>query len=342
MKLLTCVVPCYNSAAYMERAVDSLLSGGEEMEILIVNDGSKDATGEIADRLAKEHPGVVFAHHQENGGHGSAINYGIQNGTGLFFKVLDSDDRVIKENMPGLMDLLRRLAGSDEVPDMIMHDYVYDNPDRENVFTVSYWGRMKPDTAVTWEETRPFHIWNQFIIHCLIYRTQFLRDIALKLPEHIFYDDNIYIYRPLAYTKRILYHPHTLYGYYVGRSDQSVNDKVILSRLNQVTSIAKQMITSYKMEELNKLPKHLRKHMINNCCGQLFTTSSLQFIQNDETSRAMNKDLWDTIRNFDPELYRALRRNPLGRMTCLPGRLGQLILIGMYRFGQKLMHFKAK
>ena len=95
-KLLTCVVPCYNSAAYMEKAVDSLLAGGEEMDILIVNDGSTDETGAIADRLAEEHPSVVRVHHQENGGHGSALNYGMAHAKGIYFKVLDSDDRLSK------------------------------------------------------------------------------------------------------------------------------------------------------------------------------------------------------------------------------------------------------
>ena len=94
MKLLTCVVPCYNSAAYMERAVDSLLAGGEEIEVIIVNDGSTDETGTIADRLAGEHPTVIRVHHQENAGHGSAINYGIANAQGIYFKVVDSDDRL--------------------------------------------------------------------------------------------------------------------------------------------------------------------------------------------------------------------------------------------------------
>ena len=111
-KLLTCVVPCYNSAAYMERAVDSLLAGGEEMEVLIVDDGSTDGTGEIADRLAAAYPSVIKVHHQENGGHGSALNYGIAHAEGIYFKVVDSDDRMVKENLPGLMDLLRKQSGT--------------------------------------------------------------------------------------------------------------------------------------------------------------------------------------------------------------------------------------
>ena len=95
MKILSVAVPCYNSAEYMENCINSLLKGGEDMEIIIVNDGStKDNTGEIADRLASEHPTIIKAIHQENGGHGEAVNTGLKNATGTYFKVVDSDDWV--------------------------------------------------------------------------------------------------------------------------------------------------------------------------------------------------------------------------------------------------------
>ncbi len=339
MKLLTCVVPCYNSAGWMERAVDSLLAGGEEMEILIVDDGSTDRTRAVADRLAAEHPTIVKAHHQANAGHGSALNYGIANAEGVYFKVVDSDDRMVKENIPGLMDVLREHADEDSQVDMIFHDYVYDHPEEENTFTITYAGKMKPDTAGTWEETRPFHIWNQFMIHSLIYSVQFLRENHVVMPEHTFYEDNIYIYQPLGKTRKILYHHAPLYGYCVGRVDQSIDEKNMLKRLDQATNIAKMMITSYSMEELNRMPKHLREYLINNACGQLFTTCALQFIENTERSHGMNRELWQTIRDFDPALYRRLRRNPLGRVTCLPGRAGEKFLVFLYRMGRKMIKF---
>ena len=339
MKLLTCVVPSYNSDAYLERAVDSLLPGGAEMDVLIVDDGSTDGTGALADRLAREHPGIVRVHHQENGGHGSAVNYGIAHAEGIFFKVVDSDDRLLKENLPGLMDVLRRHAGPDQQPDMVFHDYVYDREEKEKCFSITYFGKMKPDTVLGWEATRPFHIWNQFMIHSLVYRTEFLREIGLVLPEHTFYEDNLYIYQPLAKTKKILYHHAQIYGYFIGRSDQSINEANILKRLDQVTNIARLQITSYTLEELKQLPRHLRNYMINNACGQLFTTCALQFIEDSERSHRMNRELWEAIRAFDPALYRRLRRNPLGRVSCLPGRAGERFLVFVYRTGRKMIRF---
>ncbi len=85
MKLLSITVPCYNSAAYMERCVDSLLKGGEDVEIIIVNDGSSDETPAIADRYAKEYPTIIKAVHKENGGHGAAVYAGKNRGAGVYF-----------------------------------------------------------------------------------------------------------------------------------------------------------------------------------------------------------------------------------------------------------------
>ena len=83
MKLLSVAIPCYNSAAYMNKAIDSLLAGGEDMEIIIVNDGSKDDTAKIADSYVERYPNICKAVHQENGGHGEAVNAGLRNAKGI-------------------------------------------------------------------------------------------------------------------------------------------------------------------------------------------------------------------------------------------------------------------
>ena len=76
MKLLSIAIPCYNSEAYMRNCIESLLPGGDEVEILIVDDGStKDNTAQIADEYAGTlYLGICRAIHQENGGHGEAVN----------------------------------------------------------------------------------------------------------------------------------------------------------------------------------------------------------------------------------------------------------------------------
>ena len=77
--------------------------------------------------------------------------------------------------------------------------------------------------------------------------------------------------------------------------------------------------------------------MVNNCCGQLFNVCALQFIENSERSKRMNREMWEALRSFDPAMYKKIRRNPLGRMSCLPGRAGERLLIFFYRFGRRML-----
>lgn len=339
MKLLTVVIPCYNSAAYMEKAVESAVSGGEEMDVLIVDDGSKDETGEIADRFRERYPSIVRVIHQENGGHGEGINQGIRTGLGIYMKVLDSDDRIDTKYLPGLLDILRVHAQPDNQVDLIVHDYVYDHSDEQSVFSITYKRVFPENRVLSWDDVHRFALSNQFMIHCLVYRTAMLRDeMKLELPKHYFYEDNLYIYRPLPYTKKIIYYHAPLHGYLVGRGDQSVNRSVIMKRLPMMTDITVWQVTSYHYSDMLKFPKRLRQYMLNNTCGQISTTSAMQFESSDEGLR-LNKEMWDRIKAFDEDLYHAVRRNPLGATAVLPGKLGRKLLVWGYKAGRKLIKF---
>ena len=120
MKLLSIAVPCYNSADYMDRCLESLLPGGDEVEIIIVNDGSVDETPRIADEYAAKYPDIIKVVHQENGGHGEAVNAGLRNATGIYFKVVDSDDKVNPRSYKRILHTLRDFARCDEHVDMFL------------------------------------------------------------------------------------------------------------------------------------------------------------------------------------------------------------------------------
>lgn len=151
MKLLSIAVPCYNSAQYMEKCIKTLLVGGEEVEILIVDDGStKDNTAQIADELQEKYPTIIRAIHQENAGHGGAVNTGLANATGLYFKVVDSDDRVQKKAYKKLLEVLREQAKQEEPVDMILSNYVYDKQGVEHKKVMSYRKVLPKEEVFTW------------------------------------------------------------------------------------------------------------------------------------------------------------------------------------------------
>ena len=283
MKLLTVVIPCYNSQDYMRKAIECAAAGGDEVDVLVVDDGSKDNTGAIADECAGQYPGIVRVIHQENGGHGEGVNQGIRQGLGLYLKVLDSDDRLEPELLKEFLALLRKHAAPEDQVDLVVHDYVYDSAEKQAFFRVNYRYMLQPGVALTWDQIRRPHLFTQFMIHCMVYRTALLRDeMKLELPKHVFYEDNLYIYRPLLYVKKLLYFDKPLHAYFIGRGDQSINKDVIIRRLPQVSSIAEQMITSYPLSELDRLPKHLRSYMLGNLAGQLSTCCSIQLMAGEE------------------------------------------------------------
>ena len=94
MKLISFVVPCYNSSSYMHHALDTILEIKEDIELIIVNDGSTDDTLKIAKEYQKKYPQVIKVIDKENGGHGSGVNAGLGIASGKYFKVVDSDDWV--------------------------------------------------------------------------------------------------------------------------------------------------------------------------------------------------------------------------------------------------------
>ena len=224
MKLLTITVPCYNSQDYLDKCVQSLLAGGEDVEILLVNDGSTDGTQEIAERYAAQYPTIVRAINKENGGHGSAINTGIEYASGLYFKVVDSDDWVKEDAYQKILDTLRELAGGSRVLDLLVSNFVYEKAGAKRGKVMQYRHAFPEGRIFGWEEMRHLRKGHYILMHSVIFRTKLLRECGLKLPEHTFYVDNLFVFEPLPYVKNLYYLDVNFYRYFIGRDDQSVNE----------------------------------------------------------------------------------------------------------------------
>ncbi|MCR5669373.1 MAG: glycosyltransferase family 2 protein, partial [Butyrivibrio sp.] len=201
MKLLSIAVPCYNSQDYMEKCIDSLLVGGEEVEILIVDDGSKDRTAEIADRYEREYPTICKAIHKPNGGHGSAVNAGIEHATGLYFKVVDSDDWVKEIAYRKILSTLAELAGGEKQLDLLISNFVYNKVGEKRHKVMRYNTMFPIEQLFTWKDIKRIPKGRYLLMHSVIFRTKLLRQCGLRLPEHTFYVDNIYVFNPLPFVK---------------------------------------------------------------------------------------------------------------------------------------------
>ncbi|NLL78909.1 MAG: glycosyltransferase family 2 protein [Clostridiales bacterium] len=339
MKLLTITIPCYNSQAYMRKCVESLLPGGEDVEILIVNDGSKDDTLQIAREYEEKYPNIVRVIDKENGGHGSAVNAGIEHACGIFFKVVDSDDWVKESTYLEILLKLKELIGGDKVIDMFISNFVYEKEGEKRKKVMSYRHALPKEEVFGWNDVKHFHVGQYILMHSVIFRTKLLKECGLKLPEHTFYVDNLFVFEPLPYVKNMYYLDVNFYRHYIGRADQSVNEQVMISRVDQQIRVNKLMVDYFSGQNNRQFPKKLRSYMMN-YLDIITTISSVMLIRSGtEENLEKKKELWDYIKKKDKALFNRLRFGILGGATNLPGRGGRKITVDGYKLCQKIFKF---
>lgn len=334
MKYITFAIPSYNSENYLHNAVESLLVIGEDAEIIIVNDGSKDNTIKIANEYKKKYPKIVKVIDKENGGHGSGVNAGLEAATGLYYKVVDSDDWLDKENLVIFLEKLKEQYNNNQSPDLYILDFIYEHVEDNTTFVRSYEENFIPNKITTWSETnKKFKYSKTLLMHALVYKTAVLRESGIKLPNHTFYVDNIFSYTPLPYAKTIYYMPIVLYHYYIGRSDQSVQFHNIVKRYKQQIKVMDIILKEYSYDEIKKLPKGLRKYMFHFLSAimiitQMFTTAEYSKERKDDLRK-----LWNDLKKNDKKLYRLLRfRSYNSLVNFLPWRIKGYIMVKGYLY----------
>lgn len=338
MKLLSIAIPCYNSEAYMRRCIDSLLPGGDEVEILIVDDGSlKDQTGTIADEYQEKFPGICKAIHQENGGHGAAVNAGLLNAQGLYFKVVDSDDWVDEASYQEILSTLRQFVAGEEVLDMLISNFVYEKQGAKRKKVMNYRLALPQNQLFTWSDVKVFMLGQYILMHSTIYRTGLLRDCGLELPRHTFYVDNVFVYQPLPFVQTMYYLNVNFYRYFIGRNDQSVNEEVMIGRIDQQIRVTKLMLGYC---DVTKLKNHKLRHYMVRYLEIMMTVSSILAIKSgtDETMEK-KRELWQHLRKMSLPLFLRLRWGFLGQGVNLPGKSGRRFSIAVYKLTRKFYGF---
>ncbi|MDO4523609.1 MAG: glycosyltransferase family 2 protein [Eubacteriales bacterium] len=340
MKILSIAIPCYNSQEYMRKCIESLLPGGEDVEIIVVNDGSKDNTAAIADEYAEKYPTIVKAVHQENGGHGEAVNAGLRNATGLYFKVVDSDDWVDADAYPKILAKLKELVGGPDTIDMMISNYVYDKVGVKRKKIMQYRRYLPTEEAFEWKDIKKIRVGHYILMHSVIYRTELLRECGLQLPKHTFYVDNLFVFQPLPRVKKMYYMDVEFYHYYIGREDQSVNEQVMIGRIDQQIKVNKLMIdTMAELKGQRIVNKMCRKYMLS-YLDIIMTVSSMLLIKSGTDENFEKKqELWKYLRSADGALYRKIRHGLLGRACNLPGKGGRTVSVAAYKVTQKFYGF---
>lgn len=331
-KLLSVAIPCYNSQDYVRRAIDSVLPGGDRVEIIVVDDGSTDDTAAIGDEYASLYPDIVKVVRKENGGHGDAVMAGFREASGLYFRVLDSDDWLDESALMSLLDVIAKMSEDDNAVDLIISNYVYEKVNEGRSKQINYRKNLPVGRTFTWDEVGKWATGSYILMHSATYRTDLVRSCNMVLPKHTFYVDHLYVCHPMTKVKTMYYLDVDLYRYFIGRADQSVNEKVMLSRMDQQVKVNRLLLSELDVDSIeNKKQRDYINYYI-----EIVTMATVSFYlragtkEDEHKMEAFLKEIKEKKNSF----YKLITsfptaRHPIHSLRCMP----KWFIYPMYRFG---------
>lgn len=322
----------------MDKCIQSCLDAGDNIEIIIVNDGSSDHTSEKAHTWEARYPKKVRVIDQENAGHGGAVMAGLHAAHGLYFKVVDSDDWLDSNAMAHVMDYLHKQMELRRPTDLVIGNYVYEKVHEGTHQSMRYKNVFPQEREFGWDDIGHFKQSQYLLMHSVIYRTELLRECHLDLPKHCFYVDNIFVYVPLPYVKSMYYLDVDMYRYFIGREGQSVNEKTMLGRIDQQLRVTRTMIDAVQLPDDVANPK--LAHYMENYLSMMMCICSV-FLRMSKSSDDEHKrqDIWNYLETHNPGCYKSIRHKVINVATNLPHDIGRDIGLGGYHLAQKLFKF---
>lgn len=334
-KLISCVVCCYNSAAYMSKCIESLLKGKEKVEIIIIDDGSKDDTGKIADEYLAKYPDNIKVVHQQNAGHGAGVQKGIELATGYYFKVVDSDDWLDTDALNQFLDCIEK---SDKTIDVYMTDYRYCHQDGDESQTITYGSCFPENKVFTPRDIKHMELTKYFTIHSTCYRTDLLKGLNMRIPTKVSYDDNYFIYIPLPHVKKMYYLPVTLYCYLIGREGQSVSEAIAIKRYSHYLRIAEDCFLQVDQYQYKK-DKAVWKMIYHQYLIVYGSAMAFANIAGTKESKKALKDFHKTCKANNKRQYRRLRYFSLSSFIAQPNLLGRINAKIFYWISRRLVKY---
>lgn len=249
MKILTVSIAAYNVEKTLEKTLSSLNDQRflDDIEVLIVDDGSKDNTEKVAKKFEKLAPDTFKYVKKENGGHGSTINKGIELATGKYFKVLDGDDWVNTKNFVKFIDQLKN-----ETADLVLTKYARVFPDNHEEVIENLKG---------FDKTKLYNMNDEFNIpriemHMITVKTQLLKDSNVRITENSFYVDQEYNMWSLYLAQTLKVYDYVVYMYRFGIAEQSVSKKKMLKNVDMQVNIALNLIKMYEKFKAKGMTKN--------------------------------------------------------------------------------------
>lgn len=258
--LLSIVVPAYNMEKHLRKCLDSICIEEimDRVEIIIVNDGSRDGTLAIAREYEHNYPGYFIVIDKENGNYGSCMNQGLAVARGKYFRTLDADDWY---DYNAFKAFVHGLESTDA--DMLICERGIYYEGKNGLFYDSFPERVINDKDIvlediSWHDNSLIHFLN---VNCITYKTNLLKQIGMEWTESVFYSDTEYDYFPLSAVKTIRFMALPVYCYYVGRDDQSMSDSSIRKNFNSFYLVSKRILEDFLKNAYQDSPQYaIQKH----------------------------------------------------------------------------------
>lgn len=327
--LLSVLVPAYNSADFLGRGVNSLL--GHKMtdliEILVVNDGSKDETLKVAKELSKNHPALRVID-KENGGHGSTINVGIKEARGKYFRVMDADDYFDTEAFEVFLQRLKN-----ETADIVLTDYSEDLVQKNQIVAVrKYDNLIKNQTLDLGKMTNEKAGFRDLgpLLSTTTCKTSLLKKANFKIDEKCFYVDMEYNFLVYLSAKTLVYYPIDVYRYVQEREQQSINVKNMAKNYLQHEKVCLRLLAEYEAHK-NSIGEgkrtYLRDRLVAGMCDSHYYIL-LHYLRDKKAFLAFDRKLQKYPEFYNSpkiagKIVRQLRKSR-GRCLELVVRLSEL------------------
>jgi len=244
-KLLSIIIPSYNMEKYLDKCIGSCIIEDTDLlqclDIIAVNDGSKDRTSEIGHKWEETLPGVVRVIDKPNGNYGSCVNIGLREARGVYVKILDADDYIETGAFLKLVRLLPELCEQEKSVDMIISDYDCVGPSGEFISKVDY--QLGNEGYKTFADKK--NPYDRFAIHSICYKNENLRRLNYHQSEGMSYTDTEWIIEPMVTIRRFYYLPHVVSHYLVGRDGQTMEQSTYAKRFQQVVDITVGMLSRF-------------------------------------------------------------------------------------------------
>jgi len=315
LKVLSFIIPAYNSEAYLDKCIGSMLAPEilDKLEIIVVNDGSTDATVQIASRYCAQYPDVIRLISQENKGHGGALNTGCAAAQSKYLKVIDADDWVETSNLVSLIALLEQCDS-----DVVLTNYrTIDIGTGE----VKNWQSYPKEFGTPYSFEDIMADWRAFYMsltfHGIFYQTTFYQRSGHLLPEHVFYEDHEFATYPCCHAQSIMPFDLFLYDYRIGDVNQSVSNANQLKRIHHTETVLHHMAAEYKT-----LPESSgKRYAAMKIQGLLlsYLTTVLLVNPDKKAGRQLAEAQMEQFRSNTPEIYEAALRKY--QTFCILNRL---------------------